>query len=258
MNKNAIVRIGNAQGFWGDRLGAAARLVTQQSNLDFLTMDYLSEVSMSILAIQREKNPQRGYALDFVEEIRSLIPYWDRQGRCKLIANAGGLNPLGCAHAVLEILKKADLHHLRVGVVSGDDVISIVKQEKNFNNLDTGESIEEIQNSLVSANVYLGAKPIVEALEQGADIVITGRVADPSLTVACCVFHYGWKWDQYDRLAGATIAGHLIECGTQVSGVFPQTGLIFLIPLTWGIRLWKWIKMGHLSSQNLIIQGGYY
>lgn len=214
----SMIRIGNAQGFWGDSNGAPAKLVAQQPNLDFLTMDYLAEVSMSILAMQKEKDPSLGYATDFINELRSLVPYWQKGAKFKVVTNAGGLNPLDCAKAASEILKQADLQHLKIGVVSGDDVISILQRDEDFDNLDTGESIRSIRESLVSANAYLGAKPIVEALEKGADIVITGRIADPSLTVACCVHSYHWNWDEYDKLANATVAGHLIECGTQVTG----------------------------------------
>lgn len=214
----SIIRIGNAQGFWGDSAGAPAKLVAQQPNLDFLTMDYLAEVSMSILAMQKEKDPSQGYAADFIDELRSLIPFWQKGAKFKVVANAGGLNPFGCAHAASEILKQANLQNMKIGVVSGDDVISLLKCGDEFDNLDTGESIKGIRESLVSANAYLGAKPIVDALEQGADIVITGRIADPSLTVACCVYSYQWDWNEYDKLASATIAGHLIECGAQVTG----------------------------------------
>ncbi|NGX43095.1 MAG: hypothetical protein K940chlam7_01386 [Chlamydiae bacterium] len=213
-----LLRIGNASGFWGDRIGAAARLLAQQPNLNYITMDYLAEVSMSILAKQRDKNPSLGYATDFLEELRSLIPFWEKGAHCKVIVNAGGLNPLGCAQAAADILRGSKCSSMKIGVVSGDDVLTMLEADGDFPNLDTGESIQGVRESLVSANAYLGAKPIFEALNKGADIVITGRVADPSLVVACCVAHYNWGWDEYDRLAGATIAGHLIECGAQVTG----------------------------------------
>lgn len=215
------VYIGNAQGFWGDSPDAPARLVQQQPNLDYLTLDYLAEVSMSIMAIQREKDPTSGYARDFVEVVRSLIPAWQNGSRVKIVTNAGGLNPLGCARACQELLQQSQCRHLRIGVVAGDDVISLCKastNHANFRNLETQAPISEIQSQLVTANAYLGAQPIVNALQAGADIVITGRVADPSLTVAPCVAHFGWTWTDFDRLAGATIAGHLIECGTQATG----------------------------------------
>lgn len=209
------LRIGNAQGFWGDRPGAAARLIAKQPDLDYITMDYLAEVSMSILARQRDKNPALGYAQDLLNELKLLIPFWKKGLKFKLISNGGGLNPLGCAQAAAAILQGLPL---KIGVVYGDDVFPFVQSGGDFNHLESGDSIGTIKDSLVTANAYFGAKGIVEALEQGADIIITGRTADPSLIVGPAVYHFGWKWDEYDKLAGATVAGHLIECGTQVTG----------------------------------------
>ena len=215
------MRIGNAQGFWGDSAIAPARLIQQQPDLDYLTLDYLAEVSLSIMAIQREKKPEVGYALDFLDVVKNLIPHWQQGSTLKIVTNAGGLNPLGCAQACRELLKKYCSRSLCIGVVSGDDVYSIFKsspENLQFRNLETQASLTMVADSLVTANAYLGAKPIAEALLAGADIVITGRVADPSLTVGPCAAHFGWSWNDYDKLAGATIAGHLIECGTQVTG----------------------------------------
>lgn len=217
-----IVKIGNAQAFWGDRTCAAEQLVRQVPDLDFLTMDYLAELSMSILAIQKEKNPALGYAGDFVSTVSSLVPHWRAGKPFRLISNAGGLNPMGCALACREALRDAQSPSLKIAVISGDDLLAALQSSGSgsFAHLDTGRSIEAIRHQLVTANAYMGAKPLVEALTQGASIIITGRVADPSLTAAPCIAHYGWKWDDYDKIAAATIAGHLIECGTQVTGGF--------------------------------------
>jgi hypothetical protein len=217
------VRIGNAQAFWGDRTDAAAEMLGLEPDLDYLTLDYLAEISMSILAMQRERDPQAGFAGEFVDVVRSLAPYWSSGGRCRLIANAGGLNPRGCAEACRTALAEAGCRPLRMAVVSGDDVLALVRAAANsassdFRNLDTDQAIGQVSDRLVTANAYLGAAPIVEALANGADIVITGRVADPSLTVAPCIHHFDWKDNELDKLAGATVAGHLIECGTQVTG----------------------------------------
>jgi hypothetical protein len=215
------LRIGNAQGFWGDQVDAPATLIRQAPDLDYLTLDYLSEVSMSILAIQQEKDSRAGYARDFVDVVATLAPFWKQGRQFRVITNAGGLNPQGCAEACLEVLKKSGLQGKKISVVLGDNVLDHIKsntQNPLFNNLDTGEPISKVDSELTTATAYLGARPIVDALSQGADIVITGRCADPSLTVAACAFHYHWGWDQLDELAGATIAGHLIECGTQVTG----------------------------------------
>lgn len=216
-----MLKIGNAQGFWGDSPSAPARLVAQQPDLDYVTLDYLAEVSLSIMAIQREKDPKAGYARDFVDVVRSLIPLWKKGSRCKVVANAGGLNPMACAEACRKVLEEAGCPGIGIGVVDGDDVLPLLLNDRNnpfFANLETGESLAQVADRLVAANAYLGAKPIAEALKQGAQIVITGRVADPSLTVGPCLAHYGWALTDYDRIAGATVAGHLIECGTQVTG----------------------------------------
>lgn len=213
--------IGNAQGFWGDSPGAAARLASQWPGLDYLTLDYLSEVSMSIMAIQREKDPLLGYARDFLDVVRSLIPIWKEGSQVRIVTNAGGLSPLGCAEACVEILRQYPFRKWKIGVVFGDDVLKTMIADKvaeNYRNLETHEPLSLIKNKLVTANAYLGAHAIAKVLDEGADIVITGRVADPSLTVAPCVASFKWSWQDYDKIAGATIAGHLIECGTQVTG----------------------------------------
>ncbi|MCA9145862.1 MAG: DUF1446 domain-containing protein [Planctomycetaceae bacterium] len=219
---NQAVRIGNAQAFWGDRGDAAAEMLAREPDLDYLTMDYLAEVSMSILAVQRERDPQAGFARDFIDVIRSLAPYWSAGGTCRLVVNAGGLNPRGCAEACRVALEDAGCRSLRIGIVTGDDVLQLLRtanaDAERFRNLDTGESIKRVADRLVTANAYLGAAPIVKALADGADIVITGRVADPSLVVAACIHHFGWSNEDFNCLAGATVAGHLIECGTQVTG----------------------------------------
>ena len=215
------LRIGNAQGFWGDQIDAPSNLIDEVPNLDYLTLDYLSEVSMSILAIQREKDPTAGFARDFVEVVRSLVPHWKLGSRFKVITNAGGLNPEGCAEACMKVLRQSGLSEMIIGVVTGDNILDMLiadPENRLYRNMDTGKTLREVGRDLTTATAYLGAKPIVEALSKGADIVITGRCADPSMTVGACVFHYQWGWEQYNELAGATIAGHLTECGTQVTG----------------------------------------
>jgi hypothetical protein len=226
-----ILKIANASGFWGDQPEAAARLLAAQPDLDFLTLDYLAEVSLSIMAIARSRDPSAGYARDFIDTVRSLIPFYERGGRTRIVTNAGGLDPVACGHAVLSVLNPAGLSRLRVAVVTGDDVLPQLRREAagstgdpdgsaDFANLETGAPVAPIADQLVTANAYLGATAIAGALRAGADIVITGRVADPSLTVGPCSAYFGWGETDYDRLAGATIAGHLIECGTQACGGF--------------------------------------
>lgn len=215
-----MIKIGNAAGFWGDDIDAPYRLLSSQPDLNYLTLDYLSEVSMSIMAIQREKNMQLGYAEDFLYVIDTLLPLWEHGSKCKVITNAGGLNPRGLADQCRNILAKEGFN-LKIAVIEGDDVLKqVLEDSKNslLKNLDTKFDVEDVLPRLVTANAYLGAEPIVKALELGADIVIAGRIADPSLTVGPCMYHYKWKKENYNELAGATIAGHLIECGTQVTG----------------------------------------
>lgn len=214
------VTIGNASAFWGDNPDAPARLLQLRPDLDFLTLDYLAEVSLSIMAIQKEKNPEAGFAADFVEVVKSLLPVWQAGSKTKIVTNAGGLNPLGCASACATVLREAG-RRARIALVTGDDVLDQVKanpDEQAFKNLETGERLANIRDRLVTANAYIGAQQAAEALRQGADIVICGRLADPSLTVAAAMAHFGWGESHYDRLAGATVAGHLIECGTQATG----------------------------------------
>ena len=222
-----MIRIGNAAGFWGDRIEAAAELVSQQPDLDYLTLDYLAEVSMSIMARQQQRDATVGYARDFLDTLKALLDHHaDRvnAGPC-IVTNAGGLNPRGCAEACTRLLRSAGHRGMRIGVVSGDDVATMIRGAAKpgrdlpyWTNLETGQPITDVLEQIVTANAYLGARPIVEAIQAGADMIITGRVADPSMTVAPCVARFGWSWQDYDRLAGATIAGHLIECGTQVTG----------------------------------------
>ena len=152
-----------------------------EPELDFLTLDFLAEVSMSILAMQRSRDPEGGWPRDFIEILRSIIPYWKGGGRCRIITNAGGLSPMVCAHACLEVLQQAGCTGHTIAVVSGDDVLDLIRaghcDGELLRNLDTGEPIAAVRDRLVTANAYLAARPIAEALARGADLVITGRAA---------------------------------------------------------------------------------
>lgn len=217
----AVLKIANASGFWGDQPDAARRLVAQQPDLDFLTLDYLAEVSLSIMAITRAKDPTASYARDFIEVVQSLTPFWQGGGRTRIVTNAGGLDPHACGAAVRAELEKAGLEKLKIAVVSGDDVLPILRKGgTGFNNLDNGAPLAPLVDRFVTANAYVGADGIAAALRAGAHIVVTGRVADPSLTVGPCCAHFDWKKEDFDRLAGATVAGHILECGTQACGGF--------------------------------------
>jgi hypothetical protein len=216
------VRIGNGCGFWGDNLDAPVR-ITAAGRLDYLTLEYLAELTMSILAVQKQKDPAAGFATDFLDVLGRLAPCLKEHPNLKVVTNAGGMNPRGCAAKARDILKQAGLDR-RIGVVAGDDLMprldELVAGGHTLNHLDTGESLVSIRQRVVSANAYLGAKPIVDALKGGSQVVVTGRVADASLTVGPAAFEFGWGFAEtdLDRLAAATVAGHLIECGAQATG----------------------------------------
>jgi hypothetical protein len=215
------LRVGNGCGFWGDNLDAPVALA-EQGRLHYLTLEYLAELTMSILALQKQRDPQAGYATDFLHVLGRLVPSLKAQPDLKIVTNAGGMNPLGCARRVREILDKNGLQNRTIGVVSGDDLMprldALLDAGHALANLDSGEPLATMRARLVSANAYLGSPPIVEALRRGASMVLTGRVADAALTVAPAAHEFGWTWDDWDRLAAGTVAGHLIECGAQATG----------------------------------------
>ncbi len=216
-----ILRIGNGCGFWGDNMDAPL-LLARDGQLDYLTLEYLAELTMSILAQQKQKDPRTGFAGDFLEVLERLIPILQTQPRLKIVTNAGGMNPAGCAAKARDLLDKAGLEERKIAIVEGDDLMprldELLQSGQALTNLETGDALSTVRPKVVSANAYLGAGPMVEGLRQGAAIVITGRVADASLTVAPAVHEFGWAWNDWDRLAAATVVGHLIECGAQVTG----------------------------------------
>ena len=210
-----MIRIANGQGFWGDWLEAPVRLV-EDGPIDYLTLDYLAEVTMSILQKQRQADPQLGYARDFPPLIGRIATRIRERG-IKIVANAGGVNPVACAQAV----RKA-APGLKVAVVLGDDVLDripeLLGKGHQLRNIDTGEPLATVRDRILSANVYIGAYPLAEALATGADVVICGRCADAALVLAPMIHRFGWAPDDWDRLASGIVAGHIIECGAQCSG----------------------------------------
>lgn len=213
------VRIGNISGFYGDRLEAAQELLSGDG-VDFLTGDYLAELTMYLLHKDRSKNPEGGYARTFPDQVEPILATVAERG-IKIVVNAGGLAPRVLAARLRDSISRAGLE-LRVAHVEGDDVLDRLDDlqagGERLEHLDTGVSLAERGVVPVTANAYLGAWPIVAALEAGADIVITGRVTDAALTVAPAAWWHGWSPMDYDRLAGAVAAGHVIECGPQATG----------------------------------------
>ena len=214
-----VVRVASGQGFWGDSLEAPRQQATG-GPIDYLMLDYLAEVTMSILQKQKERDPNMGYARDFVGAIESVLGPVTEQG-VRVVANAGGVNPPACAAAVRAAAAKQG-KSLRVGVVTGDDLLprldELLASGHALENMETGEPLSTIRDRVLSANAYIGSEPIVEALRQDAQIVITGRSTDTALTMAPIRFEYGWGAHDYDRLAAGIVAGHILECGAQCSG----------------------------------------
>lgn len=215
------IRIGNGCGFWGDNLDAPLRLA-RDGQLDYLTLEYLAELTMSILALLRQRDPTAGYATDFIDVLSRIAPILREQPNLKIVTNAGGMNPVACAQAARVVLGKHGLTHRVVEAVAGDDLLprldELIAGGHEFRHLDTGESLATVRDRVVSANAYLGAKPIAAALGRGASIVVTGRVADASLVVGPCMHEFGWGWSDWQKLGVATVCGHLIECGAQATG----------------------------------------
>jgi hypothetical protein len=216
-----VVRVAAGQGFWGDDLDAPRRQV-EGGPVDYLMLDYLAEVTMSILQKQKERDPALGYARDFVDAVESVLPAVLDRG-VKVIANAGGVNPPACAAAVKAVAGKSGAKGgLRIGVVTGDDLLGrleeLMDQGHPLANMESGEPLSTVRDQVVSANAYVGSEPIVEALERGASIVITGRSTDTALTMAPLRHEFGWRAKSWDQLAAGIVAGHIIECGAQCSG----------------------------------------
>ncbi|HVZ43954.1 MAG TPA: acyclic terpene utilization AtuA family protein [Ramlibacter sp.] len=209
------VRIGGACGFWGDSAAGAPQLVAS-GMIDYLVFDYLAETTMAILAAARSKHPELGYATDFVDiAMRAVLPEVCSRG-IKVVANAGGINPKSCADALQALAASMGLSP-RIAVVDGDDVSALMPalRDEGVRDMFTGEPLP---TRVSSANAYLGALPVARALAAGADIVITGRGVDSAVTLGALIHEFGWSARDYDRLAGGSLAGHIIECGCQATG----------------------------------------
>ena len=215
------VRVASGQGFWGDLLTAPVDQV-RKGPIDYLMLDYLAEVTMSIMQKQRARDPNAGYAKDFVALMREILPDCVEKN-IKVLSNAGGVNVSGCAAAIQETALELGLGgKVKIGIITGDDILGRLEEfsEKGveITNMETGEPLEAIRDKVQAANVYLGAGGLVEALGKGAQVVVGGRLTDTGLTLAPLMHEFGWKFDQWDLVSAGTIAGHIIECGAQASG----------------------------------------
>jgi hypothetical protein len=195
--------------------------MVEDGPLDFLGLDYLAEVTMSIMQKLKRRNPEAGYATDFVELMERLLPQLVAR-EVRVVANAGGVNAAACRQALFEAARRAGVERLKIATVSGDDILhrvpAMVHDGIDLDNMEDGRPVSEILDRLLAANVYLPTGGMVEALDAGADVVLTGRCTDPGLTLAPMVHAFGWAWDDWDCLAAGTVAGHILECGPQCTG----------------------------------------
>ena len=217
--KNAI-RIASGQGYWGD-WQEAPLLQVSSGPIDYLVMDYLAEITMSILQKQKSRNPELGYAKDFIPLMKNLLPDLVEKN-ITVIANAGGVNPIACVKEIREIADTMGYKDLKIAAVYGDEITdqldSLIKKGYPLKNMDTGVDLSEILDRVCSANVYFGAEPVVEALTKGAQIVVCGRVTDTAITLAPMIHEFGWSFDDWDKLAAGIVGGHINECGAQSTG----------------------------------------
>lgn len=214
------VRVANGQGFWGDSVDAPLELL-RGGPIDYLGLDYLAEVTLSIMMRQKLRDPRAGYATDFLDFVRRALPLLVANG-VKVVTNAGGLNPRACRERVFAIARELGIGDLRVGIVEGDDLLGrlpeLVAAGHPMTNLDTGAPLSSVLEQVTSANAYIGAQPVARALRDGAQIVLCGRVTDTALALGPLVAEFGWASDDWDRLAAGTICGHVLECGAQATG----------------------------------------
>jgi len=214
------IRIASGQGFWGDLQSAPVDQV-RNGPIDYMMLDYLAEVTMSILQKQKMRDPKLGYAKDIVPLFANILPDIVSND-IRVITNGGGANPMACRDAIFAVADKLGIKKLKIGVVLGDDILDrldpLSKEGIGFENMETKVALSSIRSQVISANVYFGAAPIVEALKQGAQIVITGRTTDTGLTLAPMMYEFGWQADDWNKLAAGTVAGHILECGGQASG----------------------------------------
>jgi hypothetical protein len=214
------VRLGAGMAFWGDSVKPAAEMI-RKADIDYLCCDHLAELTMSILAKQKAKDPAYGYTRDILSLLEGVLPIAMEKGT-RIITNAGGANPEACAERIAELVKELGLDGVRIGVVLGDDIGAdidgLMSDGVSFTNMDTGQRLAEVREKLTHAAVYTGSEGIVEALEGGAHVVVCGRVTDIALYLGPLIHEFGWDWEDWDRLGMGTAVAHAIECGGQATG----------------------------------------
>ena len=213
------IRVANGQGFWGDSIDAPYNLV-KYGKIDYLTLDYLAEVTLSIMQRQKLKDPNKGYATDFIDLIERILKDI-KEKNIKVITNAGGVNPEVCKDRILKVAKKLNID-IKIAIIKGDDILdnidSLLSKGVNLSNMDDKKSFKTIKKNIYSANAYIDSFSIAEALSTEAQIVLAGRVSDPGLVLGPAIYEFDWKKNDYDKLATGTLAGHILECGAQCSG----------------------------------------
>jgi hypothetical protein len=216
---NKIIRIANGQGFWGDSIDAPYNLIND-GQIDYLTLDYLAELTLSIMQRQKLKRSNMGYAHDFIELIKRVLPEIIEKN-IKIISNAGGVNPQACRNALVQAAAEKGIN-IKIGIIEGDNIFDqmdvLMSKGVDFKNMETGESFDSVKDNIYSSNVYINSFSIAEALGKGAQIVLTGRVSDPGLALGPAIHEFGWKETDYHLLASGTLAGHITECGAQCTG----------------------------------------
>ena len=227
------VRVGSGAGYGGDRIEPAVDIMTY-GNLDYIIFECLAERTISLAQLEKLKDKNKGYNELLEYRMEKIIPLCVEK-KVKVITNMGAANPLAAAEVIKRIAEEKNIKNLKIAAVLGDDVFSKIKSYMDYEIIETGEKIESIKDKIISANAYIGVKGIIEALENNADIIITGRVADPALVLAPLIYEFGWKEDEYDKLAKGIVAGHLLECGAQVCGGYYADPGYKDVPDLWNI-----------------------
>lgn len=229
------IRIGGGAGFANDRVEPAVELL-EKGNLDYLLFECLGERTVAFAMLRKKHDPDKGYDEQLEFRFEKLLDVYKRTGvKTKIVSNMGAANPISAAKKILEMAKKQGVGHLKIAAVTGDDVMGSLGKYMDREVMETGQKLEALKGTIVNTNAYIGCASIVEALQNGADIVITGRASDPSLTVGPCVHEFGWAMDDWHKLGCATVAGHLLECGMQVTGGYFADPGFKNVPDLWNI-----------------------